>query len=109
MLPRKHFARRVLFHAAIAVATAASALGIGIGGYRYLARLSWIDSFLNASMILGGMGPVDDLKNSGAKLFAGAYALFSGIVFIGVAGVITAPFVHRLLHHIHMDDDEFRG
>lgn len=108
MLPRKHFAQRVLLHTAIAVTTAAFALGIGIAGYRFLGKLSWIDSFLNASMILGGMGPVDTLTTSGAKFFAGAYALFSGIVFIGVAGVVTAPFVHRLLHHIHMDDDETR-
>ena len=109
MLPRKHFARRVLLHASIAFATTAFALGIGITGYLVLARLSLIDAFLNAAMILGGMGPVDTLPTPAAKLFAGFYALFSGIVFIGVAGVVTAPFVHRLLHHIHMDDDEFRG
>jgi hypothetical protein len=103
VLPRKHFARRVIRHGGMALGVMFIALGIGIGGYHTLAGLSWLDSFLNASMILGGMGPVDPLRNAPAKLFAGAYALFSGIVFIGVAGVIVAPFIHRLMHRFHLD------
>ena len=103
LLPRKHFTRRVIRHGGMALGVMFIALGIGMAGYHALAGLSWIDSFVNASMILGGMGPVDPLRNAPAKLFAGAYALFSGIVFIGVAGVIVAPFIHRLMHRFHLD------
>lgn len=79
-------------------------LGAGIVGYHYIARFSWIDSLLNASMILGGMGPVGDLPSDAAKVFASVYALFSGLVFIGVLGMILAPFVHRLMHRFHIDE-----
>ncbi len=79
-------------------------LGIGVVGYHDLAGLSWLDSLLNASMILGGMGPVDPLHEPAAKLFASFYALFSGLVFIGVASVLVAPFAHRLLHKLHLDE-----
>jgi hypothetical protein len=103
LLPRKHFLRRVAHHTSIALIVTVGALGIGMAGYHALAGLSWLDSFLNASMILGGMGPVDPLRSAPAKFFAGAYALFSGIVFIGVAGVIVAPFIHRLMHRFHLD------
>jgi hypothetical protein len=104
LLPRERFAKRVLLHGVIGLAVTVVSLAIGMTGYRYLDRLSWTDSFLNASMILGGMGPVDPLISDAAKTFAGMYALFSGIVFIGVAGLVTAPFFHRLLHHFHFDD-----
>lgn len=106
VIPRKHFAWRVLRHFALAAVVAAFALVIGIVGYHYLDELSWLDAFVNASMILGGMGPVDTMKHPSAKLFAGFYALFSGVIFIGVAGVVVAPFAHRLLHHFHFDDDD---
>jgi len=79
------------------------ALGIGVVGYHWLAELPWIDSLLNASMILGGMGPVDPLHSTAAKVFASVYALFSGLAFIGIAGFILAPFVHRLLHKFHVE------
>lgn len=82
----------------------ALSLGAGIVGYHYLARFAWIDSLLNASMILGGMGPMGDLPNSAAKVFASIYALFSGLIFIGVLGVLLAPFVHRLMHRFHIDE-----
>jgi hypothetical protein len=72
-------------------------------GYHFVARLSWIDSLLNASMILTGMGPVDPLQTVGAKLFASCYALFSGIVFITTAGILLGPLVHRLLHKFHLE------
>jgi hypothetical protein len=100
------FIRRVGIHGCLAAGVTATALGIGIVGYHWLADLSWIDSFVNASMILGGMGPVDPLKTSAAKVFAGFYALFSGLVFIGVSGVVIAPFVHRLLHRFHVEEQE---
>jgi hypothetical protein len=81
----------------------AIALGIGILGYHFIAGLGWIDSLLNASMILAGMGPVALLTSVPAKIFASAYALFSGLVFIAVASLLIAPFAHRILHRFHLD------
>lgn len=95
---------RVASHVLLAFAAIAIALAIGIVGYRYLGHFSWIDSLLNASMILGGMGPVGELKTDAAKVFASIYALFAGIVFIGVLGTLLAPFVHRLMHRFHIDE-----
>jgi hypothetical protein len=104
LLTRAEFAWRVLGHLAFAIAAAAIALCVGIAGYHYLAGLNWIDSLLNASMILGGMGPVDPLKTDASKLFASFYALFSGLFFIGVLGILLAPFIHRVMHRLHMDE-----
>lgn len=104
LLPRAQFTRRVIFHVLLSQAAAAVALGIGVAGYHFVADLGWIDALLNASMILGGMGPVDPLVTPGAKLFASCYALFSGLVFIGIASMVVAPFVHRLLHRLHIDE-----
>ena len=81
-------------------------LGGGILGYHYIAGLNWIDSLLNASMILGGMGPVGPLRTNGAKIFASCYARFSGLAFIGIVSVLLAPFVHRLLHRVHAEERE---
>ena len=75
-------------------------------GYHFLAQQSWVDSLLNASMILGGMGPVGELHSDTAKIFASVYALFSGIMFIGVMAIILAPFVHRALHLFHLDEKD---
>lgn len=83
-----------------------SSLGAGILGYHYIAEMSWIDSVLNASMILGGMGPVAPLESDAAKLFASAYALFSGLVAITVMGMVLAPLAHRALHLFHLDEDD---
>jgi len=83
----------------------AVALLIGILGYHLIARLSWIDSLLNASMILTGMGPVDPMKDTASKLFASAYALFSGVVFLSAVGIVLSPVFHRIIHAFHMDDD----
>lgn len=93
-------------HLWLALLVVAFGLGLGILGYHFLAGLGWIDSLLNASMILGGMGPVDPLHGSVAKLFASFYALFSGLAFIGVTAVLIAPFAHRLLHRLHLDQRE---
>lgn len=81
-------------------------LGIGILGYHEFESLSWLDSFLNAAMILGGMGPVDVLHTEAGKLFAGCYALFSGLVFLVAAGLFFSPLVHRFLHKFHFDAKE---
>jgi hypothetical protein len=88
---------------ALALLVIAFGLGIGIVGYHFLGELNWLDSFLNASMILGGMGPVDPLHSAAAKVFAACYALFSGLAFISVASLIIAPFAHRILHRVHLD------
>jgi len=81
-------------------------LGIGVLGYHFFAHLNWIDSLLNASMILGGMGPVEPLPTNAAKIFASLYALFSGLAFVGIVSVLLAPFVHRMLHRFHAQERE---
>lgn len=75
-------------------------------GYHATEGLSWIDALLNASMILGGMGPVSEIRTTAGKLFASAYALFSGVLFLAVAGVLLAPLVHRMLHRLHLESGE---
>lgn len=99
------FLRRAGRHAFWALVALSCAVGIGTVGYHLLGRLAWIDAFLNASMILGGMGPVDRMETTTAKLFSALYALFSGLVFIGIAGVVLAPWVHRLVHRFHLEDE----
>ncbi|MBX7222166.1 MAG: hypothetical protein K1Y36_19615 [Blastocatellia bacterium] len=89
----------------VASTLVAVALGLGMLGYHSFESLNWIDSFLNASMILGGMGPVTEVKTTGGKIFAGTYALFSGLVFLVAAGLVVGPLVHRLLHTFHFDPD----
>ena len=79
-------------------------LGIGILGYHFIALFSWVDSLLNASMILCGMGPVGDFKNDIGKVFASIYALFSGVAFITNIGFLLAPAIHRLMHSLHLED-----
>ena len=103
LLSRAKFARRVGRHFLLALFVVGVALAIGVLGYHCIAGLSWIDSLLNASMILGGMGPVDPLHSPAAKLFASFYALFSGLAFVGIASLMVAPFAHRLLHRVHIE------
>jgi hypothetical protein len=105
VIPFKAFLRRLLRHFGIAASIVTFSLGLGIIGYHTLGSLSWVDSLLNASMILGGMGPVNALTSNGAKIFASIYALFSGMIFLVAAGVLLAPVVHRLLHRFHVDSD----
>jgi uncharacterized membrane protein len=92
----------VTLHAGIALGIVFGALFIGVLGYHFLAQLSWIDALVNASMLLGGMGPVNELHTTGAKLFASFYALFSGILFLVSIGVLFAPIIHRFLHRFHI-------
>jgi hypothetical protein len=106
LLSRAKFLRRVGRHGLVALGVLVFGLGIGVLGYHWLAHLNWIDSLLNASMILGGMGPIDPLPNNAAKLFASFYALFSGLAFVGIVSVLLVPFVHRLLHRIHAEERE---
>jgi hypothetical protein len=100
------FVKRMLVYAGVAILLILAALGMGIAGYHWVAGFGWVDSFLNASMILGGMGPVGPLTGTGAKVFAALYALFSGLVFIAVMGIVFTPAVHRLLHKFHVDDKD---
>jgi hypothetical protein len=104
LLSRVEFFKRVGRHGLVALGVLVFGLGSGILGYHFIAHLSWIDSLLNASMILGGMGPVDPLKTDSAKIFASFYALFSGLAFIGIVSVLLVPFVHRLLHRVHAEE-----
>ena len=96
----------MLRHALCGSVIGGLSLGIGILGYHLLENLSWIDSLLNASMILGGMGPVAVVKTDAGKIFASAYALFSGVVFLVVVGLVFAPLIHRALHRFHLDEDD---
>jgi hypothetical protein len=105
MLPRPLFYRRAALSAAIGFGLLALALFAGMLGYHVTEHLSWLDSFVNAAMILGGMGPVATITTNAGKLFAGCYALFSGLAFITIVGVILAPFIHRVFHRFHLTDD----
>jgi hypothetical protein len=104
MLAWPAFLRRAGSHLLLAVVILLTGVGIGTLGYRLIGDLPWIDAFLNASMILSGMGPVDRMTTGAAKLFSAVYALFSGLLFIGVVGVVLAPWVHRLFHWLHLDE-----
>ena len=104
-LSRSKFLRRVCLHLMVALGAAVIALVIGVLGYHFIAKLPWIDALLNASMILGGMGPVDSLRSDAAKVFASLYALFSGLFFIGILAVLVVPFVHRMMHKLHIDEE----
>ena len=104
MTRRGRFWRRMLTHSGIAVGILGFSLGLGIWGYEHYEHLPWRDAFLNASMLLGGMGPVKtDLSDAG-KLFAGIYALYAGLVVIALAGLLLAPGVHHLMHDVHWDE-----
>jgi hypothetical protein len=106
LLPRAAFLKRLASHAGVAIAVVGGSLLIGILGYHFLEDLPWIDALVNASMILGGMGPVDALHTNAGKIFASFYALFSGIVFLLAVGIMMAPVFHRILHHFHLEAEK---
>ncbi len=108
LAPLSVFVRRMAVSAAMAGILIAVALLIGIMGYHHIAQFDWVDSILEASMILGGMGPVNPLVTTGAKMFAAGYALFSGLVFIAIMGIVVAPITHRMLHQFHIDDEDLK-
>ena len=105
LLPRAAFLRRMARHGIIALCIDAGSLAIGILGYHVFEGLSWIDSLLNASMLLGGMGPVNELHTTAGKLFASFYAIYCGVIFLIVAGVLLAPIIHRFMHHFHLETE----
>jgi hypothetical protein len=99
---RSHLAR----NAGVAAIVLAASLGVGMVGYHWLAPMPWIDAFVNASMLLGGMGPVDRLDNATIKVFAGAYAIYCGLVFLATVGLVMAPIATHVLHRFHLDDKD---
>ncbi len=103
---RRLYLLRTFAHAGVAVVVIAVSLAIGIAGYRTTEGMSFIDATLNASMILGRMGPVDTLHTNAGKLFASFYSLFSGVVFLVAVGVLLAPTAHRLLHYVHFEHEQ---
>jgi len=103
LLSRAAFVRRLAGNFALATLLIAISLFGGMAGYRYLEGMEWIDAFANAAMILSGMGPLGPLQTWGGKLFAGLYALYSGLVVILATGLLFAPLLHRLLHKFHLE------
>ncbi len=98
------FISRIIRNLFIGLIIIVSSLGLGMVGYRYFEKMDWIDTFLNASMILSGMGPVSNVQTSGGKVFAGCYALFSGVIFLVVIAIILAPMFHRFFHKFLIKD-----
>jgi hypothetical protein len=106
LLPWPAFRARLARAMIVGLALIAVSLAIGMLGYRYIAGQEWPDAFLNAAMILSGMGPVGDLRTTAAKIFAGIYALYSGLTFISIVGIVIAPIAHRFLHKFHLDKEK---
>lgn len=106
LLPFRKFLLRVLFYFLFSMLLIAFSLGIGTFGYHHFGQISWIDAFYNASMILTGMGPVNAIITIEAKLFSSFYALFSGIAFLSTVAIIFAPIAHRVLHILHIEENE---
>ena len=109
LIPLGAFLARMARFGAASAGIVGFSLGIGMAGYHAYAGLPWVDSLLNAAMILTGMGPVDRMETTAGKLFAAGYALFSGLAFLTTAAVLFAPIVHRLLHALHAELDEGAG
>jgi sterol desaturase/sphingolipid hydroxylase (fatty acid hydroxylase superfamily) len=108
-LSRRRFAMRMVRHAGAATLLVIGSLIVGMVGYHWFAEFSWIDAFVNASMLLGGMGPVGDLTTRSGKLFAGFFALYSGMVFLVLVATILTPVIHRVLHRFHWEMDQKRA
>lgn len=105
LLPARAFIWRQVRHTLVAVGIVTASLGIGVVGYHGFEGMPWIDSLLNASMILGGMGPIGELHTSAGKIFASCYALFSGMIFLAATAVLFAPVFHRFLHKFHLAEN----
>lgn len=105
-IPVAGFALRMLAHAGVALALITLSMALGMLGYRYTEHMAWVDAFVNTAMLLSGMGPVKTSGLSeGGKLFAGFYALYSGLAFIAIMSIMLAPVVHRVLHRFHWAGD----
>jgi hypothetical protein len=108
LLSRRRFLRRLARHGEIAALALIVSLALGTLGFHWLAPQGWLDAFLNAAMLLGGMGPVGSFDQPVGKVFAGLFALYAGIVFLGAAVVFLAPVVHRILHKLHLEEQDRR-
>lgn len=106
LAPPQIFFRRLLASIAVGVGLIVVSLAVGMAGYHGYEGLSWLDAFVNASMILSGMGPLLSPVTTGGKLFAGFYALYSGLAVLVIAGVIFAPVAHRFLHRFHLEAED---
>ena len=106
LAPRHLYFRRLIGNSIVAGVLIVGSLAIGVVGYHRLVGLGWIDALLNASMILGGMGPVDPVHTTGGKLFASFYALYSGVMLLTSVSVVSAPILHRFLHRFHLEDED---
>ncbi len=105
LLPRRKFLRRLAKFALISIALIIISLFIGMAGYRSFEGLSWVDSFMNAAMLMGGMGQVNSLQTDTGKVFAGIYAMYCGMVVLIAVGIFAVPIVHRFLHHFHLESE----
>ena len=109
VLPRREFLSRLMRAVLLGVGLIVFSLAMGMAGYRFFfPSLDWADAFVNAAMILSGMGPLAVPESTGAKIFSGCYAIYSGLMLVMSAGVIFAPLVHRFLHKLHADEDDVR-
>ncbi len=103
LLPPRLFLRRLAKYALISLGLVLGSLLIGMIGYHVIEGYPWVDSFLNASMLMGGMGPVDALHTDAGKVFAGSYAMYCGLIELVAVGIFAAPIFHRFLHHFHLE------
>jgi hypothetical protein len=106
LLSRRAFFLRLARHSAVSSVLVLGSLALGATGYHLTEGMAWLDAILNAAMILTGMGPVTPVRHVAGKLFATCYALYSGVAFLGIAGLLIAPVAHRLLHSLHMDEED---
>ena len=104
VLPWPAFVRRMLRHGRYVLVIVGVSVGLGMIGFHLLALEGWVDAFLNATMLLGGMGPVGEIHSDAGKIFAGLFALYAGLVFIAALALLTAPALHRLLHKLHAEE-----
>jgi hypothetical protein len=106
LLPRSEFIKRMIFFALLSTGSVMFSLLMGIAGYRMFENFSWVDAFVNAAMLMGGMGPVNELHTDAGKIFAGVYSMYCGLVFIIAVSFLIAPVFHRFLHKFHLEMDE---
>ena len=109
LLPWPAFRARLIRSWMLGLVLIVGSLAVGMAGYHFIAKQDLADSFLNAAMILSGMGPIGELKTSGAKVFAGLYALYSGLALVTIAGIILSPVIHRFLHKFHLEGSKTGG
>jgi hypothetical protein len=106
LLPRSEFIKRMIFFALLSAGFVMFSLLMGMIGYRIFENFSWVDAFVNAAMLMGGMGPVNELHTDAGKIFAGVYSMYCGLVFIIAVGFLIAPMFHRFLHRFHLEMDD---